>query len=366
VRSLGPLRFFRKLPSVAEKAGTLVLHRHIRLPVEARHLRLTLLAVTLLVVPVVAQRPDSPETQPGHIVGTVTDVNNDPIPRATVVLDGPVPIDRRMVVTNDNGFFDLHDVRPGIPYQVTISAKGFAAWTSSVALQPGQYTVLESKLRIEEVRTTVTVTPSSEEIAAQQVRAEVQQRVFGIIPNFYVVYDPNPAPLTTKLKFKLAFKVVTDPITFLGIAFLSGVQQAGDTPDYGQGAAGYGERFGANTADAFTDVMIGGAILPSLLHQDPRYFYQRTGTNKSRARHALLSPFVCKGDNGKWQPNYSSLGGDLASSAISNAYYPKSNRGLGLTFGNFATGTAERAVSGLLQEFVMGKLTHGRPAPGTR
>ena len=238
---------------------------------EARHIWLTLVVFTLLVLPVLAQ---SGNGQPGHIVGTVTDVNNDPIPGATVALEGPVPSDRRMVVTNDNGFFDLHDVMPGIPYDVTIGAEGFAAWKSSLMLQPGQYKTLNSKLRIEEVQTTVTVTPSSEEIAAEQVQEEVQQRVFGIIPNFYVVYDPNPAPLTTKLKFKLAFRVATDPITVLGIAFLSGVQQAGDTPNYPEGAKGYGERFGANAADGFTDIMIAGAILPSLLHQDPRYFYQ--------------------------------------------------------------------------------------------
>ena len=358
MRSSGPSRFFRTRLCAAEKARTLALHRHIGVSVEARHICLTLLAVTLLVVPVLAQSGDA---QPGHVVGTVTDVNNDPIPGATVVLEGPVPNDRRIVVTNDNGFFDLHDVTPEIPYDVTISAKGFAVWTSSVVLNPGQYKTLDSKLRIEAVRTAVIVTPSSEEIATEQVQAEMQQRVFGIIPNFYVVYDPNPAPLTAKLKFKLAFRVIADPIAVLGIAFLSGVQQAGDTPNYPEGAKGYGERFGANAADGFTDVMIGGAILPSLLHQDPRYFYQGTGTNKSRIRHALLSPFVCKGDNGKWQPNYSSLGGDLASSAISNAYYPKSNRGLGLVFGNFATSTAEREVSGLVQEFVLGKLTHGRP-----
>jgi len=352
VRSSTPARFF---------PNTSAPHRHMGALGEARYIWLTLVAFTLLAVPLLAQRADAPDAQPGHIVGTVTDVNNDPIPGATVVLEGPVPNDRRTVVTNDNGFFDLHEVKPGIAYDVTISAKGFDAWTSSVVLKPGQYKTLDSKLQIEEVRTTVIVTPSTEEIAAQQVAAELQQRTFGIIPNFYVVYDPDAAPLTTKLKFKLAFKVVTDPITFLGIGFLSGVQQAGDTPDYGQGAAGYGERFGANAADAFTDVMIGGAILPSLLHQDPRYFYQGTGTNKSRLRHALLSPFVCRGDNGKRQPNYSSLGGDLASSAISNTYYPKSNRGLGLVFGNFATSTAEREVSAIIQEFVLGKLTHGRP-----
>jgi len=330
--------------------------------VEARHIWLTLVVFTLLVVPVRAQSAGAPDARPGHILGTVTDVNSDPIPGATVLLEGPVPGDRRMGVTNDSGFFDLHDVMPRIPYDVTVSAKGFAAWKSSFVLQPGEYKSLNSKLRVEVVRTTVVVTPSSsEEIAAEQVQVEVQHRIFGIIPNFYVVYDPNPAPLTARLKFKLAFKVATDPITVLGIAFLSGIQQAGDTPNYPEGAKGYGERFGANAADAFTDIMIAGAILPSLLHQDPRYFYQGTGTNKSRIRHALLSPFVCKGDNGKWQPNYSSLGGDLASSAISNAYYPQSNRGVGLVFGNFVTATAEREVSGLVQEFVLGKLTHGRP-----
>ena len=81
--------------------------------------------------------------------------------------------------------------------------------------------------------------------------------------------------------------------------------------------------------------MIGGAILPSLLHQDPRYFYQGTGTNKSRALHALSSPFICRGDNGHLQPNYSSIGGDLATASLANAYYPASNRGAGMVFGNF-------------------------------
>ena len=98
-------------------------------------------------------------------------------------------------------------------------------------------------------------------------------------------------------------------------------------------------------------------ILPSLLHQDPRYFYQGTGTTKSRVLHALSSPFVCKGDNGKWQPNYSTMGGDLASAAISNAYYPPSNRGAGLVFGNFLIGTGQRAAADLAQEFILRRLT---------
>jgi hypothetical protein len=103
--------------------------------------------------------------------------------------------------------------------------------------------------------------------------------------------------------------------------------------------------------------MIGGAILPSLLHQDPRYFYQGTGSTGSRIRHAVFSTFVARGDNGKSQPNYSNLGGVLASSSLANFYYPSSNRGAGLVFGNFAIGIAERIGASVAQEFVLGKFS---------
>jgi hypothetical protein len=305
--------------------------------------------------------PDAPKSQTGIIVGTVIDVNNDTVPGATIVLEGPVLGDPRTAVSNDNGFFEFKDLEPGT-YHVTMSARGFANWTSpAVILTPGQYAILTgSKLHIAEALTTITVAPpvaSPEEIATEQVKAAEQQRVLGIFPNFYVAYDRNAVPLTTKLKFKLATRVAFDPVTILGVGLFAGINQAGDTPDYGQGAQGYAKRYGAGFADGFTDIMIGGAILPSLLHQDPRYFYQGTGTKKSRALHAIISPFVCRGDNGRPQPNYSTLGGDLASAAISNAYYPASNRGPGLVFGNFLIGTGERALANVAQEFILRKFT---------
>jgi hypothetical protein len=206
------------------------------------------------------------------------------------------------------------------------------------------------------VTTTVNVAYEPELVAIQQVQMEETQRAFGVIPNFYVVYDPNPAPLTTRLKFHLAMKTSTDIVTIVGVGALAGINQAGDTPNYVQGAKGYGERFGAVAADGFSDIMIGGAILPSLLHQDPRYYYRGTGTNRSRALHALSSPFICKGDNGRLQPNYSSIGGDLGSSALSNLYYPASNRGTSLIFQNFFITTGERMLSSLVQEFVLGRM----------
>jgi hypothetical protein len=299
---------------------------------------------------------------PANISGTVTDVNGDLIPGATVILDGPHPRDHHEVVANDNAAFTFDHLEPGAPYRVKISVKGFLDWISSpIALTPGQFLLLtDVRLKIEGEETSVTVYASREQLAVEQVKLEEQQRVLGFIPNFYVVYDSaNAVPLTTKLKFQLAFRVSYDPVTVGGIAAMAAINQAADRPDFVQGAKGYGQRYGAIAADSFSDILIGGAILPSLLHQDPRYFYQGTGTTHSRAMHALFYPFICKGDNGRWQPNYSSLGGDLASSALSNAYYPQSNRGAGLVFGTFAIGTAERMVSGIAQEFILPRLTPG-------
>jgi hypothetical protein len=296
-----------------------------------------------------------------QIGGTVTDTNGDIIPGATVVLDAPAGNEHHTTTADDNAGFVFHGLKAGVPYRVTVSAKGFLDWKSQLILLHGsdfQY-VAGIRLPILGESTSVVVSAGTqEEIATEQVHIEEQQRVLGFIPNFYVVYDAkNAVPLSTKLKFQIAYRVSVDPVSIFGAAFLATINQAADTPNYPQGWNGYGERFGAVYADGVTDILFGGAILPSLLHQDPRYFYQGTGTTKSRLMHALSNPFVCRGDNGKLQPNYSSVGGDLISSAISNAYYPASNRGLGFTFENLAIDTAEREVSSVIQEFVVRKLT---------
>jgi hypothetical protein len=330
----------------------------------AQLLRICLTNLTCLALavshPLQGQSERPRQIQMGSIIGTVTDVNGDTVALAKVVLAGPNPNDLHTALTNDNGFFEFHDVRPGVSYLVIISGAGFADWQSQqITIMPSQSKILTGiRLRVATARTTVKVTAASEvQVATEQVKQQEKQRVFGIIPNFYVAYGPNVLPLTAKLKFRLAFRTAIDPVTFLGMAVVAGAQQAGDTPDYGQGAQGYAKRYGADTVDGFTDIMIGGAILPSLLHQDPRYFFQGTGTVKSRLRYAISNPFVCKGDNGKWQPNYSSIGGDLASAAISNIYYPESNRGVGKTFTSFAINTGARAVTSLAQEFLLHKVT---------
>jgi hypothetical protein len=123
------------------------------------------------------------------------------------------------------------------------------------------------------------------------------------------------------------------------------------------GAAGYGERLGETAATGFSDILIGGAMLPSLLHQDPRYFYQEGGRNGSRLMHALSAAVVARGDNGKSQFNASSVGGDLAASALQMAYFPQANR-TALTFaGQFGLATAERTLNAVAQEFVFARFT---------
>jgi hypothetical protein len=312
-----------------------------------------------LVVTMHGQSVQGAGARPGKLVGTVTDANGDPVPNATVILETPGSDDRRTLVTPESGYFEFTDVKPATPYQINISAKDFAGWTSPpVTVDPGQFKIVSGiQLRIETERTTVDVHYDPVEVATEQFKAEEKQRVFGIIPNFYVSYESDPAPLTTRMKFKLALKVSTDPVTAAGVFLVASAKQAGNTPNYGQGWGAYGKRFGAVTADGFSDIMIGGAILPSLLHQDPRYFYQGTGSTGSRIRHAVFSPFVARADNGKSQPNYSTLGGVLASSSLANLYYPSSNRGAGLVFGNFAIGIAERVGATLAQEFLLGKFT---------
>lgn len=313
-----------------------------------------------------AQGMQAAELKMGGIIGTVTDINGDPIPNATVLLKRTDSNDSRAVVTPENGFFEFHDLQPGVSYEISVSAKDFADWTlPSIALEPGQAKIVtDIQLRIATALTQVQVTYDPVQVATEQLKVEEKQRVFGIIPNFYVSYETDPAPLTSKMKFALALKVATDPATAIGVGIVSAARQAGDSLNYGQGWDAYGQRVGATAADGFTDIMIGGAILPSLLHQDPRYFYQGTGTTSSRIRHAVFSAFVTRGDDGKSEPNYSTMGGDLASAAISNLYFPSSNRGAGLVLGNFALGTAERIAANLAQEFLLAKFTrrgaHGK------
>jgi hypothetical protein len=311
----------------------------------------------ILVVSASAESFGSANTNTGSIQGIAVDSNNDPVPDARVALQGPDG-NRLTVVTKDDGTFSFHDVTPGVSHKLTITAEGLADWDSSITVEPGESkTLTDIQLRIVAAHRAVTVTYSSKEVAAEQLKAEEQQRVLGFIPNIFVTYEPHPEPLTAKMKFHLTYKGLTHPTFFAFEGLWAGVEQAGHMTDYPQGARGYAQRFGANLASGSSEALFANAILPSLLHQDPRYFYSGSGTKRSRAWHAFRAPFVCNGDNGLLQPNYSQLGGSLISAALSNTYYPASQRGPGLVFTNFGTSMGLHVALGLAQEFLLGKFT---------
>jgi len=128
-------------------------------------------------------------------------------------------------------------------------------------------------------------------------------------------------------------------------------------PEFGQGMEGYGKRFGAQYADYASGIVIGHVVMQSIFHQDPRYFYKGTGSVRSRALYAIGTAFVRKGDNGRWQPDYSDVLGGLAAGEISTLYYPASSRQGRRLVDNMLLGFGGRAAHNLLHEFVLRKLT---------
>jgi Carboxypeptidase regulatory-like domain len=305
--------------------------------------------------------------QPGAISGTVVDQSGAVIVGARVRLNVDVQSQSLEVLTGDDGQFSFANVAPG-PFRLTVTSPRFATQTFSGVLGPGATNIVPqiAMAVAADVEVQVKVTPV--EVAEEQIQAQEKQRVLGFIPNFYVSYVPNPVPLTSKQKFKLAWKTTIDPVTILLNGAFAGVEQAQNHfKGYGQGAEGYGKRFGAGYADIVTNTFIGGAILPSILKQDPRYFYKGTGSTPSRIRYAIAFAVICKGDNGHWQANYSGIIGSLAAGGISNLYYPAADRnGAALTFENAGIGIGATAIANLFQEFVVRKFTpkipHNDPA----
>jgi len=313
------------------------------------------------------QAPDS--AQSGVISGTVVDPDGAVLVNVKIILEQPGTAStgaasKREALSDGEGHFVLSDVPPG-PFQLSLAASGFAPVQKSGVLQPGEnYTIPQITLAVAENIVDVEVTLSQAQVAEDQIKIEEKQRLFGVLPNFYVSYDPKAVPLTAKQKFKLAWKSTVDPVSFGIVGAVAGIEQADNAfSGYGQGTQGYAKRYGAAYADLVSGTFIGSAILPSLLKQDPRYFYKGTGSRKSRFLYAVANSVVCKGDNRHWQPNYSFIIGDLATGGISNLYYPSQNRhGAALTFENAFIAVGAGAIGNLFQEFFSRKLTPHAPA----
>jgi Carboxypeptidase regulatory-like domain len=313
----------------------------------------------------VSTTDEATSAKPGSITGTVVDKDGAVIANAKISLaqDGVTPL--REVRSGSDGQFVFTGVAPGA-FHLTVAAPGFATREQSGDLQPGQeYLFPQIEMAVGAV-VDVNVTVSPEIVAEEEIHEQEKQRVLGVVPNFYVSYVPDAMPLTTKQKFELGWKSSIDPISFGLAGVLAGLEQADNAFNgYGQGAQGYFKRFGATYADFTIGTFIGSVILPAVLKQDPRYFYKGIGSRKSRLGYALANAVICKGDNGRWQPNYSNMLGGLAAGGISNLYYPSANRnGVGLTFENALIAIGGSAATGVIQEFFIKKITPH--VPGTQ
>jgi hypothetical protein len=293
------------------------------------------------------------------ISGYALDVNGGVVPTARITLQSQDGLPDRLEPADATGFFSFKNLPAGT-YKIKVTATDLQPYESfEIPLSAGENRQLPIiALPIATSNLTVQVVVTQEQIANEQVTAQIHQRVFGIIPNFYTSFVWDAAPLNPKQKFRLAFRSATDPVTFFTTGFLAGIQQARDTyPDYGQGAEGYAKRYGADYADIFAGRMLGAAVFPSIFHQDPRYFYQGSGSFGSRTWHALSSAFICRGDNGKRQFNLSHILGNFAAASISNLYRPNDDRGVFLVIDNALLHTAANAAGNLAREFALKNIT---------
>jgi hypothetical protein len=306
-----------------------------------------------------AQSAGAQEIEPSAIQGTVKDVSGSAVARAIVTLETSASTSQRTAITDQAGSFGFVAVEPG-NYKITITAAGFAVWTTTnVAVGSGEeHPLLSAVLQVAAASSSVNVILPQRELAAEQLKAEEKQRLLGVLPDFFVSYDPNAAPLTAAQKFQLGWKTITDPVALIGTGIAAGVQQRrNDYPEFGQGVEGYAKRFGAQYANRVSGVLVERVFMQSVFHQDPRYFYKGTGSVGSRALYAIGTAFVRKGDNGHWQPDYTDVLGGLAAGELSTLYYPSSSRPVRRQVDNVMLGFGGRAANHLLHEFVLRKVT---------
>ncbi len=297
--------------------------------------------------------------QPGTIAGTVVDASGASVAHAQIKLslEGRGPDQETLAA--DSGAYSFANVEPG-PFQLSVTGKGFAVKTIAGEVHAGETLNLpETALALETLTTEVKVTPTPAEMAEAQIKLEEEQRFAGLLPNYFVTYDPAAAPLKAKQKFDLTWRTLLDPSTFVITGLIAGGEQIEHThKGFGQGAQGYAERYGTSYGDFAANLGLEKALMPILFRQDPRYFYKGKGSTGSRFVYAVSRSVVCQGDNKHAQFCYSSVIGRFASEFLTNLYYPAPDRlSTKATLGTSALGIGGRAIGNLFQEFIARKLT---------
>jgi hypothetical protein len=181
-----------------------------------------------------------------------------------------------------------------------------------------------------------------------------KDRLFFALPNFLTLENSaNVPPLTVGQKFKVVARGTFDYVQIPWYAALAGISQAENSePGYGQGAEGYAKRFGSAAADGTIENFMTSAVLPSLLHQDPRFFQESEGGFWHRTQYAVSRIFVTRTDSGHSQFNFSEICGSAAAAAISTySYHPSADRTLSNTASVWGTQVGYDTITYVVKEF---------------
>jgi hypothetical protein len=191
----------------------------------------------------------------------------------------------------------------------------------------------------------------SQETAVGQPGVVQDKRIFGVLPNYRTAEGSVPYhPITVKQKFTIATKDTLSPPSYLLGGLFAGLSQLNNSnPSFGQGVSGYAKRYGTNTGDQVIGNFMTEAIMPSLLHEDPRYFRKGTGSTWSRIGYAISRVTVTRTDAGGTRFNFSEFLGNGTVASIGNLYYPD-DKGFSSTLQRMGSQIGTDAISNVLKE----------------
>jgi hypothetical protein len=211
-----------------------------------------------------------------------------------------------------------------------------------------------SQSQQQQAKSGTTVEGDQKKASTQNKNGTSNDRLLFTLPNFLTLENARQVPpLTSGQKFKVVTRSSFDYAEYPWYAFLAGMSQAENSePGYGQGAIGYVRRYGAAFADGTIENYFTSAILPSVLHQDPRFFQSGKGGFWHRTDYAVSRIFVTRSDSGNNQFNYSEVFGSAISSAISTySYHPRQDKTLANTASVWGTQVGWDSATLVLKEF---------------
>ncbi len=180
-----------------------------------------------------------------------------------------------------------------------------------------------------------------------------QDRMFYVMPNYLTVDNQAQVkPISWKEKFAITAKGAFDPYEFVIVGIVAGIRQADNAYDeFGQGMEGYAKRYGTAFADQVDGNIMVGAVFPSILKTDPRYFRLGRGGYRHRFGYAISRIFVTRKDSGGSVFNVSEFAGNATAIGISNVYYPAADRSVSGNITNWGVQMGIDAFGNELKEF---------------